>query len=62
MSQDDLKPLRHWREIAKEASEGHDPNKALELAEELIRALDKESRRHMDDLSPTGKAKERGAV
>ena len=47
---------RPWREIARQASEEHDPNKALELAQELIRALDAESRKRMDHVSPQQKA------
>jgi len=51
MSKPDMTPLPSWREIARRASEEHDPNKALELAEQLIRALDKESRRRMDGIN-----------
>ena len=48
---------RPWREIAKQASEEHDPNKALELAQELIHALDAESRKRMDNVTAEQKAK-----
>jgi len=53
---------RPWREIAKQASEEHDINKALELAQELIRALDAESNRRMEQVSAADKARERGAA
>ena len=52
----DVKPHRSWREIAKQASEEHDLNKALALAQELIHALDAESRKRMDRISPETKA------
>jgi len=48
----DSKPHRQWRDIAKEASEEYDPIKALQLAQELIRALDAESRKHMEHVAP----------
>jgi len=44
MPQDDVKPLRSWRELAKLTAEEHDPDKALELAQQLIQALDAQSR------------------
>jgi hypothetical protein len=47
---------RPWREIAKQASEEHDPNRALELAQELIHALDAESRKRMETITPETKA------
>jgi len=39
MSQDDMRPARHWRDIAEEASREHDPKKLLELTAELEQAL-----------------------
>ena len=51
MSNHDMKPLRSWREIAKQAAEEHDPNNVLQLAQELIRALDRESSEHMDGVN-----------
>ncbi len=53
---------RPWREIAKQASEEHDLHKALELAEELIHALDAESRKRMEGMSANDKASETGAA
>ena len=53
---------RPWREIANQVSEEHDPNKALELAQELIHALDAESRKHMEHVSVEDKVKEKGAA
>jgi hypothetical protein len=35
-------PIRSWREVAKDAAAERDPDKELELAQELIRALDAE--------------------
>ncbi|HKR82579.1 MAG TPA: hypothetical protein VJS37_00315 [Terriglobales bacterium] len=40
MAQGQLQPERPWREIAEEVSTEHDPNKVVELSEELIHALD----------------------
>ena len=56
MATSSVKSLRPWREIAKQASEENDPNKALELAQELIRALDTESRKLMENITPQEKA------
>ena len=50
MSNHEMKPLRSWREIAKQAAEELDPNNVLQLAEELIRALDRESRKRVDGV------------
>ena len=55
-SQGDVKPHRPWREIAKQASKEYDPSKALELAQELIHALDAESRTRMEHVAPQQKA------
>ena len=51
MSHDDVKPLRSWRDIAKQTAEEHDPNEVLKLAQELIRALDAESNHRMESVS-----------
>ena len=58
MSNADVKPLPSWRDLAKQTAEEHDLNRALEPAQELIRALDKESRRRMEGV----KAEEEGAA
>jgi len=50
MLQDDVKPLRPWRESAELLSEESDSCKALTLAEELIRALDRESTEPLRDI------------
>ena len=47
MSNQDMTPLRSWREIAKQAAEEYDPNNVLQLAQELIRALDRETSERM---------------
>jgi Fe2+ or Zn2+ uptake regulation protein len=61
MATSDLKPTRPWREVAELVLQEQDHVKALELAEELIRALDAESRRHMDQVKAEDKAKEKVA-
>lgn len=61
MSQDDVKPLRSWQDIARLTAKEKDPTKALELAQELIRALDEESRKRMDNVSAAEKSSEKGA-
>ena len=58
MSQGEVKPRRSWREIAKQVSEEYDDERAFELVQELIRALDAESRERMRRVS----AKEKGAA
>ncbi len=58
MSQGEVTPRRPWREIAKQVSEEHDHDKAAELVQELIRALDAESRERMRHIT----AKEKGAA
>ena len=47
----DMKPFRSWREIAKQAAEEHDPDKVLQLAQELVRALDRETSERMDGVN-----------
>ena len=59
-NQDDVKPLRPWREIAGQAAEQSDPDKTLDLAQELIRALDAESNKRMGQIRP--EEKEKGAA
>ena len=44
MAEDSPKPDRRWREIAEEVSRECDSNKVPELSQELIKALDKESK------------------
>jgi hypothetical protein len=61
MSDTDSTPIPSWREIAKQTVAERDPSKTLELAEELIRALDAESRQHMDQVKADDKAKENAA-
>jgi len=47
MSQVDVKPPRSWREIAQFAAQEQNPQRVLELARELIRALDAQSNRRL---------------
>jgi hypothetical protein len=57
----DLKPTRPWRELAHLVLQEQDHEKALELAEELIRALDRESRQRMDQVKADDKAEKKSA-
>ena len=56
MEEDGTKPERPWRDIAEEVSKEHNSDKVVELSDELIRALDKETKR--SDPTPK-RAKER---
>ena len=47
MSQVDMRPPRSWRDIAQQAAHEENPQRALELAQELIRALDIKSDEQM---------------
>ena len=58
MSQD-VKSLRSWQELAKLTAEQKDPTNVLELAQQLIRALDEESRKSMDQISAAEKSSEK---
>jgi hypothetical protein len=51
-----VKPIRPWREIAALAAKEDDHEKAMELVQELIRALDAESNRRMDNVSAREKS------
>lgn len=56
MPKDDLKPSRSWREIAETLTKETDHKTAMQLAEELIRALDRESMKRMDATAKTDAA------
>ena len=60
MSTSELKPTRRWREIARQVLLEQDHEKALELAEELIRALDAESSQRMDGIDADQKVRSAG--
>jgi hypothetical protein len=63
MSQTNSKPTRSWREIAQLAASEHDPQRVLQLAQELVRALDAESDKRMQKVAETNKAAhEKGAA
>jgi hypothetical protein len=62
MPKDDVTPLRPWQELAKLTAEETDPLKAWELAQELTRALDAESRKYMEKISAQQKANEKEAA
>ena len=56
------KSVPDWREVAARVSSETDPNKTLDLASELIRALDADSRNRLDHVTVEDKAKEQGAA
>ncbi len=62
MSKVDGKPPRSWREIAQLTSQEHDPQRVLELARQLIRALDAESNRRMAQSGDNLKINDNGAA
>jgi hypothetical protein len=62
MSQDDVKPSRSWQELAQATAKEEDPFKVLELAQELIRALDAASDRRMQQIGADDKSREQGAA
>jgi hypothetical protein len=45
MSSDELRPARPWQEIAAEASREKDPQKLIQLTQELERALEERDAR-----------------
>jgi len=47
----ELKPTRSWREVAQLVLQEHDHEKAIELAEELIRALGAGTMCRMEEIS-----------
>jgi len=57
----ELKPTRSWREVAQLVLQEHDHEKAIELAEELIRALDRESRQRTAQVKADDKAAKKSA-
>jgi len=52
MPEDHLKPSRPWREIAGEVANEVDPDKVLELSQELVNALDKEKNQPLHQRRP----------
>ena len=62
MSQDDMKQVQVLREIAARVASETNPNKVVELAKELIRALDESSSRRLDQVTAESKGDERGAA
>jgi hypothetical protein len=51
MAEDRPTPERSWREIAAEVSTECDPDKLAGLSQELIRALDKETKPHSQQVA-----------
>ena len=62
MSKDDVKPMQNWREIAARVAAETDPNKVADLAKELITALDKDSNRDLEQVTPKSKRREKDAA
>jgi hypothetical protein len=62
MSQDDMKQVQVLREIAARVASETNPNKVVDLARELIRALDESSSRRLDQVTAESKGEERGAA
>jgi len=60
MPKGDMKPLRPSRKPVKKATEEHHSNTALDLAKERIHALDEESRKRMERITPDEKTKGAG--
>ena len=56
MSQVDMRSSRSWRDIAQQAANEESPQRALELAQELIRALDIKSDEQMARVAEARKA------
>ena len=61
MSHDDVKPS-NWRGIAEQVSSEPDPDKVVNLANDLIRALDESSQRKLDHITPESKGPEKGVA
>jgi hypothetical protein len=55
MSQGDVNFVPDWKSIAVLTAAEADPDKVLDLAKELIRALDHESNRSLENLNPESK-------
>jgi len=62
MSQDDMKQVQVLREIAARVASETNPNKVVDLAKELIRALDESRSRRLDQVTAESKGDERGAA
>ncbi len=56
MWQVDVRPSRTWRDIAQQAANEENPQRVLELAQELIRALDIASDEQMARVAEAQKA------
>lgn len=62
MPQADSKAPLSWREIAQRTAQEQNPQRVLELAQQLIRALDAESNRRMAQSGNNLKSNEKGAA
>ena len=51
MPDDHPKADRDWREIAEQVSKEHDSGKVAELSEELLKALEKEEKQPLEQMS-----------
>lgn len=62
MSQPDMKPVPDWQEIAALVAAEKDPDRILQLAQELIAALDKRTNALHPKVPPESKTREQGAA
>lgn len=62
MSQADVKPVLDWQEIAARVAAEKDPDRVINLARELIEALDKRTNALLAKVPPNSKLPEQGAA
>ena len=62
MSQDDVKSLPDWKEIAARVAAENDPGRIVQLAHELIAALDKRTNDLLAKVPPESNTREQGAA
>ena len=62
MSQADVKPVLDWQEIAARVAAEKDPERVINLARELIDALDKRTNELLAKVPPNSKMPEQGAA
>ena len=62
MSQADVKPVLDWQEIAARVAAEKDPDRVINLARELIEALDKRTNELLAKVPPNSKMPEQGAA
>lgn len=62
MSQSDVKPVLDWQEIAVRVAAEKDPDRLINLARELIEALDKRTNELLAKVPPNSKMPEHSAT